>query len=194
MQMRPPHFFHNIVNMKHYLLIIVSLFTFSASYAQFSSVSPNIVGWAAGNINAAIDVNVNLHNTLNIPVSVNPLKFGDTQWSHVVLQPGWRHWFVERYIGQFVSPSLFYANYTIGYDKRTFKGNAYGIGCSWGYSKLLSTRWNFIVEIGAGIIYTPYTEKLRPKYIGEFDDEYTYHHRRFLLVPIKCNLSFSYLF
>ncbi|MCB6685074.1 DUF3575 domain-containing protein, partial [Alistipes finegoldii] len=94
--------------MKHYLLIIVSLFTFSASYAQFSSVSTNIVGWAAGNINAAIDVNVNLHNTLNIPVSVNPLKFGDTQWSHVVLQPGWRHWFVERYIGQFVSPSLFY--------------------------------------------------------------------------------------
>ena len=53
--MRPPHFFHNIVNMKHYLLIIVSLFTFSASYAQFSSVSTNIVGWAAGNINAAID-------------------------------------------------------------------------------------------------------------------------------------------
>ena len=85
MQMRPPHFFHNIVNMKHYLLSIVSLFTFSASYAQFSSVSTNIVGWAAGNINAAIDVNVNLHNTLNIPVSVNPLKFGDTQWSHVVL-------------------------------------------------------------------------------------------------------------
>lgn len=40
----------------------------------------------------------------------------------------------------------------------------------------------------------PYTEKLWPKYIGEFDDEYTYRHRRFLLVPIKCNLSFSYLF
>ncbi|MFQ9830176.1 MAG: DUF3575 domain-containing protein [Alistipes putredinis] len=141
--------------MKHYLLIIVSLFTFSVSHAQFSSVSTNIVGWAAGNINAAVDLNVNLHNTINIPVSANPFKFGDTQWSHVVLQPGWRHWFVERYIGQFVSPSLFYANYTIGYDKRTFKGNAYGIGCSWGYSKLLSTRWNFIVEIGAGIVYTP---------------------------------------
>lgn len=120
--MRPPHFFHNIVNMKHYLLIIVSLFTFSVSHAQFSSVSTNIVGWAAGNINAAVDLNVNLHNTINIPVSANPFKFGDTQWSHVVLQPGWRHWFVERYIGQFVSPSLFYANYTIGYDKRTFKG------------------------------------------------------------------------
>ena len=169
--MRPPHFFHNIVNMKHYLLIIVSLFTFSVSHAQFSSVSTNIVGWAAGNINAAVDLNVNLHNTINIPVSANPFKFGDTQWSHVVLQPGWRHWFVERYIGQFVSPSLFYANYTIGYDKRTFKG-----------------------KIGAGIVYTPYTEKLRPKHIGEFDDEYTYRHRRFLLVPIKCNLSFSYLF
>ena len=124
--------------MKHYLLLFLSLIVWTSSQAQFSSVSTNIVGWAAGNINAAVDVNLNLHNTINISISVNPLKFGDTQWSHVVLQPGWRHWFVERYIGQFVSPSLFYANYTIGYDKRTFKGNAYGIGCSWGYSKLLS--------------------------------------------------------
>ena len=174
--------------MKRFLLFFILISAYSTTYAQFSSVSTNIVGWAAGNINAAVDLNVNLHNTINIPVSANPFKFGDTQWSHVVLQPGWRHWFVERYIGQFVSPSLFYANYTIGYDKRTFKGNAYGIGCSLGCAK------NCSVEIGAGIIYTPYTEKLRPKYIGEFDDEYTYHHRRFLLVPIKCNLSFSYLF
>lgn len=180
--------------MKYYLFIILSLFTYSASYAQFSAVSTNIVGWATGNINASVDVNVNLHNTINIPVSGNPFKFGDTQWSHVVLQPGWRHWFVERYIGQFVSPSLLYANYTIGYDKRTFKGNAYGIGCSWGYSKLLSTRWNFIVEVGAGIIYTPYIEQKRSKFVDEFDDEFAYHHRRILLLPIKCNLSFSYLF
>ena len=180
--------------MKHIFLSIAAILISAVAQAQFSSVSTNIVGWAAGTINATVDVNMNLHNTINIPISVNPLKFGNTQWSHVVLQPGWRHWFVERYIGQFVSPSLFYAHYTIGYDKRTFKGNAYGIGCSWGYSKLLSTRWNFIVEVGAGIIYTPYTEKLRPKYIREFDDEYTYHHQRILLLPIKCNLSFSYLF
>lgn len=108
--------------MKRFLLFFILISAYSTTYAQFSSVSTNIVGWAAGNINAAVDLNVNLHNTINIPVSANPFKFGDTQWSHVVLQPGWRHWFVERYIGQFVSPSLFYANYTIGYDKRTFKG------------------------------------------------------------------------
>ena len=75
MQMRPPHFFHNIVNMKHYLLIIVSLFTFSASYAQFSSVSTNIVGCAAWYINAAVDMNVNLLITIYILGSDNPFKF-----------------------------------------------------------------------------------------------------------------------
>ena len=94
--------------MKRFLLFFILISAYSTTYAQFSSVSTNIVGWAAGNINAAVDLNVNLHNTINIPVSANPFKFGDTQWSHVVLQPGWRHWFVERYIGQFVSPSLFY--------------------------------------------------------------------------------------
>lgn len=180
--------------MKRLILILITIFAYSATYAQFSSVSTNIVGWAAGNINAAVDVNINLHNTINIPISVNPFKFGDTQWSHVAVQPGWRHWFVERYIGHFISPSLLYANYAIGYDKHTFKGNAFGVGCSWGYSKLLSTRWNFIVEVGAGVVYTPYTERKRPKYVGEFADEYTYRHRRILLLPIKCNLSFSYLF
>ena len=90
--------------MKRFLLFFILISAYSTTYAQFSSVSTNIVGWAAGNINAAVDLNVNLHNTINIPVSANPFKFGDTQWSHVVLQPGWRHWFVERYIGQFVSP------------------------------------------------------------------------------------------
>lgn len=180
--------------MKYILPFILTLFTWTASQAQFSAVSTNIAGWATGSINAAVDINIDLHNTVNVPVSVNPFQFGDTQWKHIALQPAWRHWFVEHYIGHFIAPSLFYANYTIGYDKRLFKGNAYGIGCSWGYSKLLSTRWNFIVELGAGIIYTPYTENLRPKYVGEFEDEYTYHHRRILLLPIKCNLSFSYLF
>lgn len=156
--------------MKRFLLFFILISAYSTDICPVLVRIDQHRRMGCRNINAAVDLNVNLHNTINIPVSANPFKFGDTQWSHVVLQPGWRHWFVERYIGQFVSPSLFYANYTIGYDKRTFKGNAYGVGCSWGYSKLLSTRWNFIVEIGAGIVYTPYTEKLRPKYIGEFDD------------------------
>ena len=77
--------------MKHYLLLLLSLVIWTSSQAQFSSVSTNIVGWAAGNINVAVDVNVNLHNTVNIPISINPFKFGDTQCSHVALQPGWRH-------------------------------------------------------------------------------------------------------
>ena len=46
MQMRPPHFFHNIVNMKHYLLIIVSLFTFSA-YLGAVAHGP-LHGWVGG--------------------------------------------------------------------------------------------------------------------------------------------------
>ena len=68
--------------MKRFLLFFILISAYSTTYAQFSSVSTNIVGWAAGNINAAVDLNVNLHNTINIPVSANPFKFGDTQWSN----------------------------------------------------------------------------------------------------------------
>lgn len=180
--------------MKRILLLFILISAYSTTYAQFSSVSTNIVGWAAGNINVAVDLNVNLHNTINIPVSANPFKFGETQWSHVVLQPAGGTGSSNDTSDSSSPPRCFMPTTPSATISAPSKGNAYGIGCSWGYSKLLSTRWNFIVEVGAGIVYTPYTEKLRPKYIGEFDDEYTYRHRRFLLVPIKCNLSFSYLF
>lgn len=180
--------------MKHIIIIFIFLCTYTAGHAQFRSVSTNLTGWAAGNINVAVDLNLNRHNTINIPVSCNPFAFGDTQWKHIALQPGWRHWFVERYVGHFISPSVIYANYNIRYDKQEYKGNAFGVGFSWGYSVLLNTRWSFIVEMGAGIIYTPYDQQLLPQYIGEFDTEYIYHHRRVMFVPAKCNLSFSYLF
>lgn len=180
--------------MKHILLLCLAILACSESHAQFTAVSTDLAGWAAGNINVAVDVNVNLHNSVNIPVSFNPFKFSNTQWRHVVVQPGWRYWMIERYIGHFVSPSLFFANYELGHGQRYFRGNAYGVGFSWGYSILLNTRWNFLVEVGAGLIYTPYTERKYAKYIGEFDDEYTYRHHRLMLLPTKLNLSFSYLF
>lgn len=181
--------------MKRILLLFAAVFTATTvAQAQFSSVSTNLAGWAVGNLNVAVDLSLDKRNTINIPVSGNPATFGETCWRHIALQPGWRHWLIERYIGHFISPSLFYANYEMGYDHKTYRGNAYGVSFSWGYSLLLNTRWNFLIEIGAGIIYTPYDEKLRPKHIGEFDDEYTYHHRRILILPTKLNFSFSYLF
>ena len=181
--------------MKRLLLILVFLAaTTSAAHAQFSSVSTNLAGWAVGNLNIALDFSLDKRNTINIPLSGNPFAFGNTRWQHIALQPGWRHWFIERYVGSFVSPYLVYSNYEVGRKRSYYQGNAYGIGCSWCYSKLLNTRWNFVVEFGVGILYTPYDEKLFAKYIGEFDDEYTYHHHRVLVLPTKINFSFSYLF
>jgi len=180
--------------MKRLLLIFAFFAASSAAHAQFSAVSTNLTGWAVGNINAAMDVGIDKRNTVNIPFSGNPFAFGETRWRHVVLQPGWRHWLVERYVGNFVSPYLIYANYEFGRDRRRYTGNAYGMGCSWGYSKLLNTRWNFLVEFGVGILYTPYDERLYSKYVGEFDDEYIYRHRRVLVLPTKIDFSFSYLF
>ena len=167
--------------MKHILLSVAALLISAAAHAQFSSVSTNLAGWAVGNLNAAMDFSLDKRNTINIPVSGNPFSFGETRWQHIAVQPGWRHWLVERYIGHFISPSLFYANYRLGYDRRTYEGNAYGAGFSWGYSILLNTRWNFLVEVGAGIIYTPYDEKAAPEICRGI-------RRRVHLAPPACSV------
>ena len=117
--------------MKRLLLILVFLAaTTSAAHAQFSSVSTNLAGWAVGNLNIALDFSLDKRNTINIPLSGNPFAFGNTRWQHIALQPGWRHWSIERYVGRFVSLYLVHSTYAAGWKRSDSRGYANGIAGS----------------------------------------------------------------
>ena len=57
---------------------------------------------------------------------------------------------------------------------------------------MLSKRWNVAVEAGVGLYRTKDTR--RDPTVGDWDDEYIYHYRRWTLAPTKLEVSFSYIF
>ena len=57
---------------------------------------------------------------------------------------------------------------------------------------MLSKRWFVTLEAGLGIYRTRDTR--RDPTVGDWDDEYIYHYRRWTLAPSRLEVSFSYLF
>ena len=95
-------------------------------------------------------------------------------------------------VGHFVGGQLSYVGYDLGSRTRRYDGRAYGIGFSYGYAWMLSKRWFVILEAGIGLYRTRDTR--RDPTVGDWDDEYIYHYRRWTLAPSRLEVSFSYLF
>ena len=83
-------------------------------------------------------------------------------------------------------------HYDLGSRTRRYKGHAYGLGVSYGYAWMLSKRWNIALEAGVGLYRTKDTR--RDPTVGDWEDEYIYHYRRWTLAPTKLEVSFSHLF
>nr|WP_288895515.1 DUF3575 domain-containing protein [uncultured Alistipes sp.] len=108
------------------------------------------------------------------------------------VQLGGRYWFYESFVGHFLGQHLTYVGYDLGSRTKRYKGNAYGLGVSYGYAWMLSKRWNIALEAGIGLFHTEDTR--RDPTVSDWEDEYIYHNRRWTLAPTKLEVSFSYIF
>lgn len=175
------------------LLCVAFAIAPSRAKAQFSSVSVNAIGWATGNINAAVDVKLDTKVSLDLPLSLSPVMNQKIGWQNVTFAPGVRFWTTELYRGSFFGVYASGAWYRLRYDGFDRKGWATGVGFSYGYSHLLSKRWNLEMEIGFSAIYTAFDKREHRTY-GVWEDEYWWHTRRVMLVPSKLKVSVGYLF
>lgn len=173
--------------------LFVMLFAHNEAKAQFSSVSFNTLGLATGNINVAFDVKLDTKVSFNMPLSFSPVMAKQVGWQNICFSPGARFWTNELYNGSFVSVYGSAAYYRIRYDGWNRQGWATGLGVSYGYSHLISKRWNLEVEVGVSAIYTEF-DKTRNLQYGIFEDEYWWRKRQVMIVPSKLKISFGYLF
>lgn len=122
----------------------------------------------------------------------NPVKSSSLSMNFHALQLGGRYWFYESFVGHFLGQHLTYVGYDLGSRTKRYKGNAYGLGVSYGYAWMLSKRWNIALEAGIGLFHTEDTR--RDPTVSDWEDEYIYHNRRWTLAPTKLEVSFSYIF
>lgn len=175
-------------------LIFLAVLSLSVQYAQaqYSAVRVNTLGLASGTVNTGVDVAVAPKWSLDVSGYWNPIALNSFRVKTFAITAGVRNWRFEPHVGPFLGFHTTTAFYDCGGRNHHFKGWLTGIGVSYGYSWLLSNRWNFTLEAGLGCFYM--RDRRQKYYTPPADDIYIYHYRRIVLTPSKLEVSFSYLF
>lgn len=144
---------------------------FTANKVAFPAlaVKTNLLYDLTTTINFGSEAYLSDYLSLDLSVSWNPWEFSDNKkFKHVLVQPELRYWIYEPFNGHFLGVHLLYSNFNIGNlglplnilpglkDYR-YRGNAYGLGFSYGYQWILSPGWNLEATFGFGYMYMDYT-------------------------------------
>lgn len=142
--------------------------------AQKIAVKSNLLDVAVGTLNLGMEFGLTPKWTLNVPLSVNPWRFGSgARYCHWGAQPEVRFWFSKgstrfsqnftRFNRAFVGGHLHFASYNFGnwpdwvvasdnMKQSRYQGYLFGGGISVGYSWILKRRWS--IEVSTGLGYT----------------------------------------
>ena len=168
------------------------LCSLTGAKAQFYGIKTNTLAWASGTVNAGVEVSVAKQWSLDMTGYWNPIKTDKFSSRFWYVQPGVRYWLYEHYVGHFFAAHAAYGRYNVGNDRWYYKGWFTGLGVSYGYTWILTKRWNLTAEGGFGFYYM--RDRKRLYEIDEWRPECIRNYRRIVLAPSKLEISFTYLF
>jgi len=149
--------------------LIVLFFTFS-SVAQDIGIKTNTAYWATTTPNLGLEIGLGKRSTFELAGGFNPFKFADSKRvKHWLIQPEFRYWTCERFNGHFFGLHGHGSQFNVGgwdipfgrldaFKDRRYQGYLYGGGLSYGYQWVMSPRWNFELNLGAGYARIHYEE------------------------------------
>lgn len=185
------------------LLWAIALFVGSTLYssAQDLAVKTNALGWASLSLNAGAELRLADRWTGGLNLSYNPWQFSDNKkWKHIYVSPEARYWFCSAFAGHSMGINLLYAHYNAGNVNIPFglapdlkserhQGDLWGAGLFYGYSWMLSNRWNIEAELGLGYVYANFK-----RYDCAKCGTYKGPDKRHMLAPTKAAINIVYLF
>lgn len=160
--------------------------------AQFFAVKANALGLVTGTVNAGVEMSVAKQWSVELSGYWNPIqtdRFSARAWW---VQPAVRWWRYEHFVGHFFAAHPAYGRYNVGNSVWHRRGWFTGLGFSYGYTWILTKRWNLTAEGGIGVYYMRDTKRLYK--VDDWSPECISHYRRVVLAPSKLEVSFSYLF
>lgn len=191
--------FSNQLN-KVYVVILIFIFYGQQARSQEVTIKTNLAYWATTTPNLGMEFALGKKSTLEISGGFNPFEFSDNKrFKHWLVQPEYRWWFCETFNGHFLGVHAHGAQFNVGgwdipigrldvFKDKRYEGYLYGGGLSYGYQWVLSNRWNFEFNIGAGYARIHYNE-YPCKDCGTKQDEGNYNYWG----VTKAELSFIYI-
>lgn len=142
------------------LFLVAGLF-FSAQ-AQEISLKTNLPYWFTATPNVGFEYALDENFSLELTGGFNSFNFGETkQMKHWIVWPELRYWMSQSFSGHFFGFHGVGGQYNIGgmdlpwnrfagLKTSRYKGNAVGVGLSYGYKWIFNDRWGLEVTVGGG--------------------------------------------
>lgn len=159
--------------------------------AQRVALKTNSLEYLILSPNLTLETRLSRTLSFQLGVGINPIKkpIAGLAVANFRVEPEVRYWFNRPMAKHFVAFSATAGFYSVKFNKHTYSGDALAAGFSYGYAFVLSKHWNMEAELGVGVVTThgyDYTNDM------EKPEKPNYH--RILPIPIRCGLSFSYVF
>ena len=154
--------------MRHsYLLIIAIMLTVISSRtasAQSIAVKSNILYDLTGTLNLGGEIRCDDTHSFSLSVNYNPWNLGENKkMKHILVQPEYRWWLNETFIGSFFGVQAHFAQYNFSgttpfttVKNNRYQGNLIGCGVIYGHQWLLSTFWSLEASISVGYAHLTY--------------------------------------
>ncbi len=185
--------------MKKYLIIaLILVFAFpSRSDAQKVGLKTNALYWATTTPNLGLEFGMGDRFSLELSGGYNPWTLcvdNNRKVKHFLVSPEVRYWFCESFNGHFLGLKANYTMFNVGdvhvlnsfYESKgdgpfidaclnsRVEGWAAGAGITYGYSWIISPRWNMEVDLGIGYWYADY-DRFESRKCGLFQDSAIKH-------------------
>lgn len=188
--------FHHCVNRKsiyHHLIqgaffcIFTFLFTTSA-FSQRVVLHTNSVDWLTLSPNLGAEFAITSRISLDICAAGSPLTLRNNLYlKHIRIQPELKYWLQGLLTGHYIGATGAYDSFDLALKNKGYYGDACMAGVTYGYSWILSRRWNMEISAGIGALhyriarYTPGTPPPHPNESG------------WTIAPVKLAFSFIYV-
>mgnify|MGYP000846027008 FL=1 len=152
------------------LAFLISVIFYSTVQGQEIAIKTNLAYWATTTPNLGLELGLSKKSTLEIGGGLNVFSYSNNKsFKHWLVQPEYRWWFCEAFNGHFLGIHAHAAQFNVGgwdipigrldvFKDKRYEGYLYGGGISYGYQWVLSPRWNFEFNIGAGYARIHYDE------------------------------------
>lgn len=143
--------------------IFMNMFALAISnncYAQRMGIATNLLGWGTLSPNVGAEIGLSYKSTIAGDISFAPWKISSNlSLRHIWFSTEYRYWFKQSLHGHFLGINLAYSAYDIRHKSNSCKGNMLGAGIGYGYSFVLSPRFNLVPHIGLGIAWNKKREQ-----------------------------------
>ena len=112
--------------------------------------------------NLGVEIGVGSKSTIEATIGYAPFDYGENKkFKHILVQPEYRYWLCDQFIGSFFGFNMTWAAYNMGGVKLPlgiwkslreyrYEGQVYGFGFTYGYQYPITTHWSVEGEIGIG--------------------------------------------